>query len=63
MGDCRKEIKASTRLIRGGRFWGGRWLRWNVEGGDFFEVRKRGERAIGNEETGDEEGEGKEEGE
>jgi len=34
-----------------------------VEGGDFFEVRKRGERAIGNEETRDEESEGEEEGE
>ena len=38
-------------------------MRWNVEGGNFFEVRKCGERAIGNEETGDEEGEGEDEGE
>ena len=34
-----------------------------MEGGNFFEVRKRGERAIGNEETRDEESEGEEEGE
>ena len=34
-----------------------------MEGRNFFEVRKCGERAIGNEETGDEEGEGEDEGE